>query len=263
MSEEHDCLTREIGKLFISHRKTEGENETNIDSPIDPTIWKFILLLSEKLDESTIPNLFGEQASPTTNLLMNMLENHKLRSTYDFEKAVGRKLEINKHLPVGEQDTKFVWNFRMLDAAAGTGTAVDTIFELKKLGVFRGAKRKLNFMCEDKQARAGHKCAKVDEMNDEMNDLLSSLELSNDQNERTVTRDKVKKKLSDTKAGWHGQKKTPPKLSPAEPKKKKRSVKQMGTPGQKQSLMLDFIDCTPKGKLTFGCITEEKGRSPK
>ena len=87
--------------------------------------------------------------------------------------------------------------------------------------------------------------------------------MSNNRNEKTVTRDKVKKKLSDTKAGWHGQKKTPPKLSPAEPKKKKRSVKQMGTPGQKQSLMLDFIDCTPKGKLTFGCITEEKGRSPK
>ena len=81
LGEEQDNLTRELGKICITEKVIENESELSIDSPIDPTVWKFVLLLSEKLEESTIPNLFGSQASPTTNLLVSMLENHKLRST--------------------------------------------------------------------------------------------------------------------------------------------------------------------------------------
>ena len=33
----------------------------------------------------------------------------------------------------------------MLDLAAGPGTAMDTIFELKEQGILRGAKRRLRF----------------------------------------------------------------------------------------------------------------------
>ena len=90
MSEDQDHLTRELGKLCIKKWMVEDESKLSLDSPIDPTVWSFVLLLSEKLEESTIPNLFGNQVSPTTNLLMSMLENHKLRSTYDFERAVSR-----------------------------------------------------------------------------------------------------------------------------------------------------------------------------
>ena len=205
-----------------------------------------------------IPNLFGSQVSPTSNMLIRMLESHKLRSTYDFEKAVSRKLNLDKYLPIGQSNNNVVWNFRLIDAAAGTGTAVDTIFKMKEQGIFKGAKRKLNFMGGNEQSRLNHKCAKLEEMNK----LMGSLELTATSDVKNVLRESVKVKLSDARAGWHGKKKTPPKLTPTEVKKK-RSVKFKTTPSRGQSLMLDFINCTPKGKLTFGCREEEEQKSPK
>ena len=94
LDEEQNLLSRELGKMGISNKKEESESEKGMESPIDPTIWKFIILLSNKLEEEAIPNLFGNHPSPTSNLLVRMLENHRLRSTYDFEQAVGRRLNL-------------------------------------------------------------------------------------------------------------------------------------------------------------------------
>ena len=50
----------------------------------------------------------------------------------------------------------------MIDAVVGSGTAVDAIFEMKEQGIFRGAKRKLYFTENNKNAKATHKSAKLD-----------------------------------------------------------------------------------------------------
>ena len=44
----------------------------------------------EKSNRAMIPNLFGSHASQTINILVNMLECHKLRSPHDFEIALAR-----------------------------------------------------------------------------------------------------------------------------------------------------------------------------
>ena len=252
---DHDYLAREVSRLCIGTKKTEKDFEKSINSPIDPTIWSFVLLLSEKLDDTMIPNLFGSQNSPTSNMLIHMLENHKLRSTYDFEKAVCREWGIDQHLP-----SYGGWNFRLIDAAAGTGTVVDTIFKLKEKGIFKGAKRKLTFGGANSELQLYHKCARLEELDIQM----SSLELSASAGAKNVVREKVKIKLSDAKAGWHGNKKSPPKLTPVDAKKK-RSGRNCTTPGRGQSLMLDFINCTPRGKLTAEGMREREAarESPK
>ena len=251
-----------------------------MESGLDPTVWQFIILLSRKLEETAIPSLFENQSSPTSNLLVHMLENHKLRSTYDFEQAVGRGLDLCNQLhtsPTSCKKTSFVWNFKMIDTVAGAGTAVDTIFELKKRGVLRGAKRKLVFCDGEKSTRAGRKFTKVEDVDE----LLQSLSLS------TTTgkpRNCIRKKLSDTKAGWHGSKRSHPvsqckKGKPETPEKKssvstgasktpnmnlkKKCGKTKSTPGKGQSLMLDFIQCTPKGKQTTSGSRGRKDESPK
>ena len=38
-----------------------------------------------------------------------------------------------------------MWNFKLVDAVGGKGTCANTIFELKEIGSFKGAKRKLKF----------------------------------------------------------------------------------------------------------------------
>ena len=81
--------------------------------------------------------------------MVNMLENHRLRSTFDFEKAVSREWDLFKHLSTGSGGEQLSWNFHLLDLAAGKGTAVDTIFMLKEAGTFRGAKRRLRFAGEE------------------------------------------------------------------------------------------------------------------
>ena len=54
--------------------------------------------------------LFEEdKVSPTTNLLVEMLKCHKLRTTYDLEKAVGISFNMNESK----------WDFRLLDKLAG------------------------------------------------------------------------------------------------------------------------------------------------
>ena len=78
-------------------------------------------------------------------MIVAMLGNHKLRSTYDFEKAITREWRLNENLNkfrTTDQGSETIsWNFRMLDLAAGPITTVDTIFELKEQGILRGAKK--------------------------------------------------------------------------------------------------------------------------
>ena len=79
---------------------------------------------------------------------MNMLEHHKLRSMFDFEKAVSREWKL-KQVNTGDGGEQLSWNFRVLDIAAGKGTAIETVFLLKEAGTFRGAKRRLRFSGEE------------------------------------------------------------------------------------------------------------------
>ena len=53
-------------------------------------------------------------------------------------------MKLESQFKVGNHvsNSNFVQNLKMIDAVTGEGTAVDTILELKKQGVFRGAKRK-------------------------------------------------------------------------------------------------------------------------
>ena len=82
---------------------------------------------------------------------------------------------------------------------------VDTIFKLKEKGIFKGAKRKLTFGGANSEIQLYHKCARLEELDIQM----SSLELSASAGAKNVVREKVKIKLSDAKAGWHGNKKSP------------------------------------------------------
>ena len=76
----------------------------------------------------------------------------------DFERAVARKLELNKFMKYSPQtlepgrnasSSRLQWNFKMLDLVVGRGTTANNIFELKSTGAFKGAKRKLRFPCEE------------------------------------------------------------------------------------------------------------------
>jgi len=126
--------------------------EKGINAPMSDEVWKFVLSLSTKLEEKQVPMLFEEdKVSPTTNLLVDMLNCHKIRTTYDFEKAVGRTFNMNESK----------WDFRLIDKLAGKGTATDTIFILKEKGNFSGAKRKLKFPRNEMPPR---KCTRVNEM---------------------------------------------------------------------------------------------------
>ena len=174
-----DELTRVMCCLRIRDVKNDARDNLGLESELDPTIWKFVKLLSEKLDKESIPNLFGTKPRPTANLLVRMLECHKLRSTYDFEQAIAREWHLNNELSAHNENavtgkSKVGWNFRILDLAAGVGTTVDTVFALKERGVFRGAKRRLDFKGVDVNLKPS-KCGKLEEVGE----LFECLNLTN------------------------------------------------------------------------------------
>ena len=109
-----------------------------MSAPIDSDIWDYLKLVSAKLEEDSIANLYRENInSPMVNLMTHLLKNHRLRTTYDFEKAVARVL--NKS---GESGTNLEWNCNIMDKLGGRGTAASIVFELKKSGKFHGLKRR-------------------------------------------------------------------------------------------------------------------------
>ena len=143
-------MVRMLFCMKISEVKKESLVEKSLDCPMDATVWKFITLLSSRLDSDTIPNLFRDNKnSPTVNLLSLMLQNHKMRSTFDFETAINREFGFGTVAGFSVKGINkkecLVWSFKLVDAVGGKGTCANTIFELKEIGSFKGAKRKLKF----------------------------------------------------------------------------------------------------------------------
>ena len=65
--------------MKIDMKRDQSEGEKDINSPISEQIWKFVVLLSAKLEENSIPILFDEQkVNPTTNRHAKMLKCHRL-----------------------------------------------------------------------------------------------------------------------------------------------------------------------------------------
>ena len=270
---EQDTLMKQLNCLRISARKFESESEKGLDTDLDPTVWEFVKLLSRHIDQNALPNLYGMLQTPAENTIANMLQNHKLRSTYDFEQAVTRSLDLNNafvHKPQ-KWNGSMTWNFRVLDLAAGRGTAVNTIFGLKEAGVFRGAKRKLKFTGDGDPSDTPKKCPKMDSLTK----LLGAMEFKNENgNSGMCNRSQIKIKVSESIGRWHGGKKSPPKLTLDQgPGKKgmpqgRKKIDLAKTPGPKtprtpgnrgrkpsapanhsagdQASILDFVIATPR-----------------
>ena len=100
----------------------------------------------------------------------------------DFERAVARKLELNKFMKYSPQtlepgrnasSSRLQWNFKMLDLVVGRGTTANTI----------------------------------------MVDMLRDLKFRNNTTpEKKYKRAEVVVKISDSKGGWYGNKRSPKKL---------------------------------------------------
>ena len=295
--EVQDVITKSMNGLVISERKLESSQEMSLESELDPTIWKFLRLLSHKLDERVVRNMFDKQETPTCNLLVDMLSNHRLRTMFDFERAVEREFDLSNRTRVrmkksstSEKVQDISWNFRTLDKVAGNGTAVRTVFGLKESGVFRGAKRRLQFSQMPESPK--RKMVKVENLTN----LLESLDVSNNKikaNEgKKVTRCNVTMKVTKSQGGWLGNKRSPPKgsvevtKSPARdsqthsgpsPRKSylnsasKRNIKAQsggkvsnpatprnsvrtsaGTPKRGQCSIRDFVECSPRTRPVGG-----------
>ena len=142
-----------------------------------------------------------------------MLNGHKLRSTFDFERVVVRVLELNKHWKVhgsnqggsAGENSDLTWNFKILDLVAGQGTTVETILDIKSSGAFKGAKRKIKFPKEE-TGKPSSNCYRVHDVEE----LMTRLNLT--QGNRNSKRSDVMVKISNSKAGWVGNKKSPKKL---------------------------------------------------
>ena len=203
--ETQNKLNKCMAMMMISNRCPEPESQKGIDSEIDPTVKAFLILVSEKLDAQMLPNLFCEQGTPTSNLLTNMLAHHKLRSMFDFEKAVERECDLMKF----QDHMNPKWNFRMIDEVAGYGTAINTVFQLKDCGVFRGAKRRLRFTHSESLTGRESKNLRIDE--EELADLMGTLGMECMSNYKGKRRSDVTFGVSTSGCGWRGARKTPPK----------------------------------------------------
>ena len=96
----------------------------------------------------------------------------------------------------------------MLDLVVGRGTTANTIFDLKSTGAFKGAKRKLKFPREE-YYKPVSKCQKINLVEHMFRDLKFE---NNSTPEKIFKRADVVVKISDSKGGWCGNKKSPRKL---------------------------------------------------
>ena len=63
-------------------------------APMCVDMWRYVNMVAEMLDDYSLPNLFKEEnVNPTANLLADMVKQHRLRSTYDFELAINRVMK--------------------------------------------------------------------------------------------------------------------------------------------------------------------------
>ena len=147
-SAEQDEIVRNFSRMCVSDRGVESEHLKSLDTPLDPSIWSYILLLSSKIDEECILDLFSERTNaPTVNTLARMLQHSKLHTPIDFEIALNRKFGLLDYLGSRNRraETGFKWRCTVLDKIGGRGTSSDTIFELKRMGVYHGVKRRKKF----------------------------------------------------------------------------------------------------------------------
>ena len=136
---DQDMLVKQLNLLKLKPAEQESVRDISLQVPLHQTVLDYAELLSVKLDDDCIRNMFRkEKYSPTTNFLIYLVKNHTLRCTYDFEKAVER--EINK-----TSEKKLIWNMNLLDMLGGSRTTSNAIFQLKELGSMKGVKRKQRF----------------------------------------------------------------------------------------------------------------------
>ena len=115
---------------------------------------------------------------------------YKLRTSFDFEKALSREvgIKINRGVWVNRKEDTGVtatWSQRILDAVAGEGTTASAIFELKESGLFRGAKHRLRF--ENDISDSEERTAKHQKMTG-MEELINNLSISSNGLPRTKDR---------------------------------------------------------------------------
>ena len=84
---------------------------------------------------------------------------------------------------------------------------METIFLLKVAGSFRGAKRRLKFSGED-----ANKPTQNSSQMDEINKGVKRMKLEKITPGKSVSRASITLKMSDCSAGWHGNKRSPPKI---------------------------------------------------
>ena len=145
-----------------------------------------------------------------------MLASHRLRSMFDFEKAVVRGWDLMNT----EGHNNLKWNFRVIDKVAGFGTAVETVFQLKDIGVFRGAKRRLKFTNPDTLTTRMNKSVRLDEHLVGMEESLHVDKMGGMGKLDGVKRECISFNVSTSGCGWHGARKTPPKEVPRKTLKK-------------------------------------------
>ena len=135
LKKTHDVLVRRMLCLNLEDKMVETEREKSLDHPLGRDILKFLDLISVKLDQDSVPNLFrSNELNPMSNLLTSLLSCHRLRSTFDFEQATKREPKVDKSWDLR-------WSISLLNEVGGRNTTSDAVFELKKVGNFRGLKR--------------------------------------------------------------------------------------------------------------------------
>ena len=201
-AQKQDEITKSMTGLIISPRVGETEKEKGMETPLDPSIWRYLKLLTEKIDEDRIPGLFRkEHMTPASDMLVRMLTGHHMRSTFDFEKCIERGLKLE-----GASSDPSKWNFRLLDEIAGSGTTTTAIFELKSEGAFKGVKRK------NKHTNERRNAPRMDEICVQLNNL--DIQNKSPGFGRNKTGPQGRLSVTKSIAGWAGTSKKTYKTSP-------------------------------------------------
>ena len=152
-SKIEDNLVSEMYKLHVGTKRMDVQEEC-LDDPFPDYVLDYLKLVSKWVDDEAVPNLFRNQnISPMSNWLANVISSHKLKSPFDFELAISREL-----------GGAVKWDTQLIDKLGGSGTSTDAIFELKRIGNFRGVKR-----CITRKKTEGgmvSKCPRLDELID-------------------------------------------------------------------------------------------------
>ena len=282
-SQDQDEIVRSFSRLNVGLKEIEPDNMKSLDAPLDPSIWRFVLLLSSKIDEKSIENIFMERNNtPTVNTLANMLKNNHLRTPLDFEIALNRQLsgQVINGREIPGQDRSQNLKYEVLDRIGGLGTTANTIHELKVLGSYHGVKRRLRYgganvqskwsrpvkffkMCESgvvvHSSRESDENSKTSVLDGVNLTAKSPVKLvSHILKEQVVTAGRIKRKLGSKysmKCNGTGKYNSRSIHSP------KSSCGVPGTPGSKQGTVLGFVVRTPRKEVVGALPLDGTGRS--